>query len=214
MMKRPTLFLMLGLIVGIASGAVMTIAQELDAKGTATTRSQAPNDGTATTNDSGASDRADVAPGPGAGKDSSQSTLNLSGTVVSVSDTTLVVSTGPDAPTMTLAIDGSSRLPSHLTAGDKISVDYVTPEAGKYLAVSVTVPTAGSPSEGTPASDGSGLATDPRNGAAPGPPVGGRSPLEEPFIAIAVLAALVIGITLGVRSLRGHAVSMTHDARR
>jgi hypothetical protein len=90
-------------------------------------------------------------------------TSTLNGTVVSSSDTSLVVKPDTGAE-RTFVVDTSSRLPSGLNAGTRVSVSYHIMDGGTLHADSVTLGDSPSAARTTPATDdtmGTRAQTDP-----------------------------------------------------
>lgn len=118
-----------------------------------------------------------------------EKTNTVMGTVVSISPASLVVKmAGGDQ--MIFIRDMSSRVPTTLSAGDAIRVDYETPEPGTFHATNVAIETAASNS--APVSQG---ATPNESTSMP--------KTASPLATVGLLGALALGGALAVRMIRG-----------
>ena len=126
---------------------------------------------------------------------------NMTGTVVSSSSTALVVRTDSGSQ-MTFVVDSSSTLPSNLSAGDRVTVDYSTMSDGQYHASTVSAMTgAGSAGSASGASSMSSTSsTSGTSGTSAGatgslPRTASRVPL------VALIGAVALGAAIGMRFL-------------
>ncbi|HEY3174205.1 MAG TPA: hypothetical protein VGK94_00430 [Candidatus Polarisedimenticolia bacterium] len=128
----------------------------------------------------------------------------LSGEIISVSDSSVVIKTSTGAE-VTFAVDDKSSVPPNIAAGDSVKVDFDTPGGSTYHAVSVTAQsdtgsTTGSASDSSqtpPAGDssdqGANTGTQPEQEAMPH--------TASPLPIIVLMGVLSLGAAVAMRRL-------------
>lgn len=127
-----------------------------------------------------------------------ETTSTIMGTVSSVSPTSIVVKlSGGDQ--MIFIRDTTSRVPTMLSAGDAVRVEYETPEPGTFHATNVVLDTAATGSGAATSTPATTPASDQAVGTSPE----AMPKTASPLAAIGLLGILALGGGLAFRALRG-----------